>query len=216
MTDQGQGISGPVGVRRLPASLAGFLSVILTACLALGAPAWAVQAGVEVAGVRFPAQAQVAGNPLVLNGAGLRRILLMKIYAVGLYLPARMQTPSAILGRDGPRSMRVSLLRDVSTDENVDALLDGLVDNNSPAEMAAIQGEVAQFFRLLKKMHTVPEGTVIQMDYLPGEGTHLSVNGVRQGTIPGSAFNRALLKIWLGEDPIQTGLKQALLGLDQG
>ncbi|MBK6742340.1 MAG: chalcone isomerase family protein [Hydrogenophilales bacterium] len=35
------------------------------------------------------------------------------------------------------------------------------------------------------------------------------------GTIPGEHFNRALLKIWLGEAPTQISLKRALLGLER-
>jgi hypothetical protein len=209
-------LPGPGRLRWRAVYQVGLLAGFMAAWLVLGGAARAGASGMEVAGVRFPAQMQVAGRSLVLNGAGLRRILFMKVYAVGLYLPARSHMPAAILDRDGPRSMRVSLLREVSTEDNVDALLDGLNDNNSSTEMAAIQGEVTQFLSLLKTLHTVPEGTLIHMDYLPGTGTRLSVNGVPLGTIPGSAFNRALLKIWLGEDPIQTSLKHALLGLERG
>lgn len=64
-------------------------------------------------------------------------------------------------------------------------------------------------------MHEVPEGTRITLDYLPATGTRLTIAGRVLGTIPGERFNRAILKIWLGDRPIQLSLKQALLGLSR-
>lgn len=167
---------------------------------------------VDVAGVHLTDRISVAGQPLVLNGAGLRRILFMKIYVAALYLPERHRDPRAILDRDRPRSLRVTLLRDLSTDENIAVLKDGLVANNSPAEVEAIQPELGRFLGYLQGVREVSAGTVIQLDYLPGQVTRVGVDDRPLGTVPGSAFNRALLRIWLGDDPIQTSLKDALLG----
>ena len=33
-----------------------------------------------------------------------------------------------------------------------------------------------------------------------------------KGTIPGEPFNRALMKVWLGDHPVQSDLKKAMLG----
>ena len=49
-------------------------------------------------------------------------------------------------------------------------------------------------------------------DYLPGTGTQISLNGRLLGTIAGVDFNRALLRIWLGNVPVQADLKKAMLG----
>jgi hypothetical protein len=56
-------------------------------------------------------------------------------------------------------------------------------------------------------------GTTIVIDWLPETGTRLSVGGQGKGRdIAGEDFYRALLKIWLGDKPVQDDLKQALLG----
>jgi hypothetical protein len=48
---------------------------------------------------------------------------------------------------------------------------------------------------------------------VPAAGTQLTVDGKPSGApIPGEDFYRALLKIWLGEHPVQDDLKKALLG----
>ena len=67
---------------------------------------------------------------------------------------------------------------------------------------------------LIQQVHEVPAGTAIRLDYLPGRGTHVRIGQRDLGVIPGERFNRALLKIWLGDNPIQLSLKKALLGQD--
>jgi hypothetical protein len=59
---------------------------------------------------------------------------------------------------------------------------------------------------------TVKEGDVIYLDYIPGSGTRVTINGENKGLIPGRDFNNALLDIWLGEEPADKSLKKAMLG----
>lgn len=42
--------------------------------------------------------------------------------------------------------------------------------------------------------------------------SELVLNGEVRGKIPGSGLARALLKVWLGDRPVDAFLKQALLG----
>lgn len=170
---------------------------------------------VVVDGVAVADHAAVAGRGLVLNGAGLRTILGFHIYVAALYLPERVHSAADVLGRDLPRRMQVTLLRDVSTEQNLDVLKGGLIANNSAAEMAAIEADVSHFFALLGQVHALPAGTAIQFDYLPGQGTRLRVGERELGLIAGARFNEAVLRIWLGDDPIQLSLKKALLGQNQ-
>lgn len=188
---------------------------LFLACLlffSFSGAAWSSAATTEVAGVRLPDRVHVAGRDLVLNGAGLRKFLFMDIYVAALYLPERRRDTRDILNRDIPRSFQLTLLRDLSTQQNLDVLKEGLVANNSPDEIEAIQQEVDSFLGHIRSLREVPAGTAIQLSYVPGVGTSVSVNGRFLGAIPGEAFNRALLRIWLGNDPAEGKLKRALLG----
>lgn len=167
--------------------------------------------GMEVAGVGLPPRMILEGQALLLNGAGVRRILLMEIYVAALYLPERRHSALAILEQDTPHRLQLTLLRDVSTHQNLDALKKGLIDNNGPEDLAAIQPAVERFLSYIQSLGEVPEGSTIQIDYFPGT-TRVSLNGRVLGSVPGKAFNRALLRIWLGDDPVQSSLKEALLG----
>ena len=55
-------------------------------------------------------------------------------------------------------------------------------------------------------------GDVISIDYIPETGTEVRNNNEWRGVIPGNDFYRALLKIWLGNEPVSDSLKQGMLG----
>ncbi len=152
------------------------------------------------------------GVDLVLNGAGLRNFLFLDVYVMALYLPQRMTDANAVLRHDLPRRVRISLLREFSAERDLEFLMNGLEANNTPTELAAIQVQLEHFLRLLRAMGTIAKGSVVQLDYLPNVGTRVWLNQRLLGTVAGAAFNRAILKIWLGDEPTQADLKRALLG----
>ena len=147
----------------------------------------------------------------MLNGAGVRTKVDLQGLRGSLYLPAKATTPAAVLAK-APRRIQMNLLRNLSADQLVDALVDGLKDNNTPAELAAVKAQTDQLVSIMKA-------------FSDGEGEgrgharlrrrrHASIglNGAAKGTIPGEAFNRALTKVWLGDNPVQGDLKKAMLG----
>ncbi len=72
---------------------------------------------------------------------------------------------------------------------------------------------VAELVAIMNAFGSGKEGDVIALDWLPGSGTRVLLNGETKGTpIAGEDFYRALLRIWLGDDPVSGSLKKALLG----
>jgi len=182
------------------------------ACLAfamcLGAPALAA----EVAGVTLADTVSVGGQALVLNGAGIRIKLFFRIYVGSLYLPQRVGNLAGVLAR-GPRRIQMNLLRDLTADQLVDALVGGLAANNSPAEMAVVKTPTDELVRILTafKDVDVKAKDVLTLDFVDG-GTMVALNGEARGVIPGTEFNSALTRIWLGDKPAEVALKKAMLG----
>lgn len=183
----------------------------LVAALALAAaPAFAAM---DVAGVTFEDKARLGGTELTLNGAGVRTKVFFKVYAIGLYLPEKKSDADGVLATKGPRHIQIVTLRDVTAQQFTHALIESLRQNNSEAELTAIDPAVDAFTSTLLSLKTAPKGTNIAIDYLPASGTQLWMNGQPKGnSIAGEDFYRALLKVWLGSKPVQGDLKDALLG----
>lgn len=165
----------------------------------------------EVAGVSVDEKVRVGSTELVLNGAGLRSKLFIKLYVGALYTTQKSSTPAALIDGNGPRRMNLRLLRDIGADTLHGALEEGLLNNNSPAELEAVKAASEQFAALMKGIGKVKEGDTVALDF-SSEGVAVSLNGESRGKVAGAAFARALLKVWLGEKPADAGLKKALLG----
>lgn len=173
-------------------------------------------AAVEVAGVKFDDTAKVGAGDTVINGAGVRGVLFIKGYAMALYLPQKAGAANEVLSMKGPKRVRIVLLRDTSGETFADALPSGIRKNHSEQEIAPLNARIEALKATMLGIPNAPKGAVIHFDWLPevaGGITRLTINGEKKGEdIPGEDFFRAVLKIWLGEHPVQGDLKDGLLG----
>jgi hypothetical protein len=181
--------------------------------LALSLPALAA---LEVAGVKFDDNAKVGAGDTVVNGGGVRGVLFIKGYAMALYLQQKTAAAAEALAMKGAKRLRIVLLRDASGETFADALPSGIRKNHSEQEVGPLNARIEALKATLLAIATTSKGTVIHFDWLPeiaGGVTRLTVNGERKGDdIAGEDFYRAVLKIWLGEHPVQDDLKEKLLG----
>ncbi|HKV13385.1 MAG TPA: chalcone isomerase family protein [Thermoanaerobaculia bacterium] len=170
----------------------------------------AVPAGAgTLAGVTLPDKADAKGQSLVLNGLGLRKKFVVKVYVGGLYLPQKEKSAQKILSGDTPNRMVMHFLYGVSKDQMCEAWNEGL-EANTPNPSADVK---KAFTTLCSWMEPIDKGKQIVMTYVPGEGTHVEVNGKAKGTLPGAAANDAILATWIGPDPAPgEDFKKAVLG----
>ncbi|HET7670603.1 MAG TPA: chalcone isomerase family protein [Burkholderiales bacterium] len=166
----------------------------------------------EVAGVKLDDRTQVESRDLVLNGAGLRKRLFFNVYVIGLYLPEKKGDSAAVLQAAGPKRAAIHMMRDVGADQFTEALVDGLRANLSEAEFRAMEPRVKELADIMGEVKEAKKGMSLALDWT-GSGTRLMVNGKPTGKpIAGEDFYRALLRIWIGDKPVQDDLKKALLG----
>lgn len=186
------------------------LSLVLLACASLASPpAWAAR---EVRGIKFADTTSLGGQALQLNGAGARVKIIVDVYAAGLYLPRRDASVGNILDMPGPKSMHIVLLRDLTGEDFADAMVKGFRKNNSEADNAKFQTRIDAIRSTMLSFGSVKKGTSIHLNFVPGVGTRTLVEGVQKGAdIPGDDFYAALLKIWLGTQPVDSSLKDDLL-----
>jgi hypothetical protein len=186
-------------------------SLIAAATAALAQPA--ASGSIDVAGVRYAPTVSIGNALLRLNGAGVRYKAVFKVYTAGLYLGAKASTPDAVLAAAGVKRLHVVMLRDIDANELGKLFTDGMQRNATREEFGkSIPGtlKLAEVFAAKKRLSA---GDSFTVDFIPGIGTVISINGKPAvDTIAEPVFFTALMKIWLGANPADWQLKEALLG----
>jgi len=167
----------------------------------------------EVAGIKVDERVKLGSFELQLNGAGVRTRLIFKVYVGALYLPERKSGAAEVLALRGAKRVSMTLLRDLDAKQLTDALEEGVRANHSEAEIAPLKERLGALVAVMNEIGSAKEKMVITLDFLPEAGTGVTIDGAPRGKpIPGEDFFIALLKIWLGEKPVDAGLKKAMLG----
>jgi hypothetical protein len=180
--------------------------VVFAGALAIAASASAL----DVAGVRIDEHAKVGNQDLVLNGAGLRKKLIFDVYVGSLYLPKKAATADDVLAQS-PRRIQLNVMRNLSADQLIGALDEGLTENTSAGELARLAVPRGELAAIMKAFGQAKEGSVVTLDFIDG-ATEIRLDGESRGRVDGATFNAALTRIWIGEHPVQADLRKAMLG----
>lgn len=173
-------------------------------------------AALQYEGFDVPESVTLGGVPLVLNGVGMRAVSVLKGYSAALYLSGKSQQPGEVLADTGPKRVQIRMLLQISVgaEEFVKAINKGVQRNCGEAERLAVADRVAQLNANLRAIGKVSRKDLINLDYLPDKGLVLSVNGRVSGEpLPGADLYGAILKVFLGEQPVDKKLKAGMLGL---
>ena len=173
----------------------------------------------ELEGVTLEDRIRVDSQDLQLNGIALRmRYSIFKVYVAGLYLPEKATTAPAAIDARGAKRIVLVMLRDATADQFLESIDAGMRANSNEAELAQVRQQIEDLFGKIRGVGQARTGMRIVLDYAPSVvGTTLFVDGAPQGKpMPGEDFYRALLRIWLGERPVQDDLKKILLGQQDG
>ncbi len=180
---------------------------------ALCASAGTSTAQTTVAGVKFEDSADVRGSKVQLNGAGVRYKAVFKVYAAGLYLSKKAATTDEALAAPGAKRVSITMLRDIDSAELGKLFSRGIEDNMDKAGFSKLVPGVLRMGQVFSDIKKLSAGDVFTIDWIPGTGTMITVKGVAQGEpFKEPEFFNALLRIWLGPNPADWKLKDALLG----
>ena len=186
-------------------SLVRRLAVVTLTAMAVAVTATAA----TLSGVTMPDQINVGSHTLVLNGLGMRKVAIIKVYVGGLYLPARSRDAAAIMGADAPRAIRMEFVRDVDKGRLTGGFREGLEKNGGP-KFAAQKANVDRFLALFGDQK---KGTVMTFAYVPGTGTTITIGSKDMATLEGREFADLLFSVWLGASPPSADLRKGMLGL---
>jgi len=166
----------------------------------------------QIDDVTLPDNITIDGTsvPLQLNGMGYRTKFIFDVYILGFYTESKVGSRDAAQALAGPKRIIMHMVREeVSREKMANALREGFEENTSDEQLAKLNARIQTFtdyFPDLKK------GDVIILDYVPASGTRITINDKVEGVIEGADFYTGLLDIWLGEEPADDDLKDAMLG----
>jgi len=196
--------------------LAGAALVALVAVVGLVAPVALLGLGpahaAEVEGIGVDDAVELDGARLQLNGAGMRTVYIVKAYVAALYVPRRSPSPEELLAQKGPRRLSLTMLADLSAEWFTQRFVMAIRDNHREAELAKLGPHVERLIDTMLTLGQTRKGERIDIDFVSG-ATRVSVDGHALGpAIPGEELFTAILRIFVGEHPIDDDLKQAMLG----
>ena len=184
---------------------------LLAVALALAVPAALAQT--TVSGVKYDETTEVRGARLQLNGAGVRYKAVFKVYTAGLYLARKAGSMEEVLAAPGAKRLSVTMLRDMDSSELGKLFSRGIEDNMDKKEFSKLIPGVLRMSQVFSDTKKLSAGDTFVLDWVPGTGTLLTVKGVPQSEpFKEPEFYNALMRIWLGPNPADWKLKDALLG----
>ena len=186
-----------------------WFTAVMVSLFTLGAQAQSK----EVAGIKFDKTIEVAGTKLQLNGAGVRYKAVFQVYVAGLYLTQKADTIEEVMAAPGPKRLSITTLRSIDASELGKMFVRGVEDNSPKNEMSKLVPGLMRMSQIFYDQKVLAKGDSFQIDWIPGTGTVLTVKGKVQGEpFKEPEFFNALLRIWLGPNPVDFKLKDALLG----
>ena len=164
----------------------------------------------ELEGVRFAPTVDAGGARFDLNCVGLLRYkVFIKASVAAFYLGAGVAPEDALA--DVPKRLELHYFWSIGSTDFAKAA-DRLVRENVDSKTLEQLGpRIAQINGLYEDIRP---GDRYALTYVPGVGTELALNGHRKGVIPGADFADAYFRIWLGERPLDTALRDRLLGCE--
>lgn len=176
-------------------------TLLLITCL----PCSVVAADIE--GVHFADECQHGAITLELHCVGLLRYkVLFKGYVAALYLGAGVSAGEALA--DVPKRLELNYFWSIKGAKFGKAGDEILAHNVDPDTLARLRPRLEQINALYEN---VKPGDRYALTYVPGFGTELALNGRSKGIIAGADFAAAYFRIWLGDQPIDTTLRDQLL-----
>jgi Chalcone isomerase-like len=165
-----------------------------------------------LAGVKFEPEVTVAGQKLLLNGAGVRIRAVFRVYAAGLYTPAKVTKNEDVL-KPGAKRLQMVALRDVKGDEFGKLFTRAMEDNASREEFAKSVNSVIRMGQIFADARQFAKGDLITLDFSPTAGLVVGHKGKQLGdAFKEPEFQTLMLKIWFGPKPVDNELRKALLG----
>lgn len=165
----------------------------------------------KVGDVTVPNSMKAGSENLVLNGAGMREKLWFDLYVGALYLEQKTQDGPGTAKLDKPMAVKMHIVSSLINKDNMtEAIMEGF-EKSTDGNVAPIKSRIDQL--LVAFDQEIVPGDIFDLVYQPGTGVTLLKNGKVLTVVTGLDFKQALFGIWLGNNPVDKGLKKGMLSL---
>lgn len=171
----------------------------------------AVHAQTTLNDVTLPAKLSFNQQTLVLNGGGIRSKLFFKLYTIGLYLPKKSTDGNAILNGNEALAVRFQITSDMINSDNMSEAINEGFESSTNGNTAPLRVRIDKVLKTFSSEAIVP-GDLFELVYIPGKGTDIYKNGKLKSTVEGADFKKGLFGIWISDNPVNSGLRNDLLG----
>lgn len=183
---------------------------LLIAIFAMCMGAAAMAATIDLAGVKVEDKEKVGGVVIPLNGAGIR-VKFFKIYVGALYASKKVHTLEEFIAAPGPKRLEMTFLRDVDPTSFGRLLTKGVQDNVPKEQLSRMVPGLIRMGEIFAANKSLSAGETITNDWIPGVGHVITVKGKVQGEPFDAEFFQGLMAIWMGANPGDWRLKDAML-----
>ncbi len=151
------------------------------------------------------------GTILLLNGISKVKQYSKDYYLAALYLGEGSSSAENIDYQNTAKRMQLIIVVDKISARSFGRYWKETISINNDKSIWQDQvQDVIEFSKIFKK--TLHKGDIVNIDYLPGKGTYVSVNGDAMGRIRGQSFYSLVLMTWIGPRPPSEQFKRGLLG----
>ncbi|WP_422137479.1 chalcone isomerase family protein [Endozoicomonas sp. ALC020] len=165
---------------------------------------------IELDGVNVPETLTLENQTLKLNGAGVRSKFFVDLYVGSLFTTEKASEASSVLNSTTPVAIQLFITSTLITSEKLTEAVNEGFEKSTGGQIAPLEDRLTAFIDVFKD--EIVKGDNFVMFITPGKGVNVYKNGKKLATIEGDDFSKALLGVWLGDQPADADLKADMLG----
>lgn len=162
----------------------------------------------------FPPMLKIDGVLCVRNGISSRSRLFIGVYDIALYLSQLSEDANEIIESNSAKQLRMITRRPIKGTALGKAFKDGLRANCTAEEFQQYEATINEVLGDALRSDMLEVGELFTIDFSPNHGVRLSYESNQD--LPYTmieGLDKALLRTWIGDNPISQDMKRDLLGL---
>ncbi|MBN1363172.1 MAG: chalcone isomerase family protein [Syntrophaceae bacterium] len=166
-----------------------------------------------IGGVDMEETFKAGDASLILNGAGIRKKFLLKIYVAGLYLKEKSSDYVKIMAQDETMAIKIKITSRWINSERFKEACEAGFERTTNGNTAPFRTKINLAYTAFAQEFKV--GDVFDIVYIKGVGTNFYKNGRFITKVDGLDFKAVLFGIWIIDKPSHKNenLRRGMLGM---